>query len=465
MWVPDLSVRKGPRYLAIVESLDRAVAEGEIGGGERLPTHRALARELGVTVGTVSRAYAEAERRGLVRGEVGRGTFVRQRGEGGSVLDLVELANSDRFLDLGLNLPPCLDGGPDAAALAAAVSEVAGEGGLGRLLGYAPHAGSLPHREAGAEWMSRYGVTADPERVLVTCGAQHAMSAIFSALARPGDGVLSEALTYPGMKALANLLHLELRGVEMDSAGILPEALAEACGGARPPRFLYLVPNLHNPTNAVLPEARRREIVEIARRHDLLIVEDDVHGRLLDQAPPALVTLAPERTFFIANTSKSLAPGLRVGFVLAPEGTEERVAAGIWCTTWMAAPLMAEIAARWIADGTAEALLARRRERAAERQALVARAFAGQRLDAHPGSYYVWLHLPEPWRFEDYALQARQRGIGVTLPTAFAVGRGAVPHAVRICLGGAANRERLVGALDTLAALLAEPPDPGVCIA
>jgi DNA-binding transcriptional MocR family regulator len=457
IWSAAFDKHSGPRYLAIADHLEAAITTGEFSPGARLPTHRALAEILAVTVGTVSRGYAEAERRGLVRGEVGRGTFVR----GGEARDplpnlLEERLGEPGFLDLGINLPP---EGPDseaARAMAETLAQLARErgpgGSLGHLVGYLPHAGSAPHRRAGAEWVGRHGVEVDPEQVLVTCGAQHAIAVILSALARPSDPVLAEALTYSGFLSLAELLHLDVAPVGIDREGLRADSLEAALSRQRA-RLLYVVPTIQNPTGGVLSLERRQRIVELARKHDLWILEDAVHGRLLDDAPPPLAALAPERTFFVAGTSKSVAPGLRIGYLASPPEHVERLASAVWSTAWAAPPLMAEIATRWIADGTAERLLAGRRAESRARQSLARAVLGDLHYESHPESFHLWLYLPRTWRFEEFVLAARRKGVGVTPPTAFRAGSGAVPRAVRVCLGAAPDRDSLRHGLEILARL------------
>lgn len=448
MWKPDLEQRVGPRYLAIALALADDVSGGRLQPGARLPTHRELASVLKVTVGTVSRAYAEAHRRGLVLGEVGRGTFVR-----GSIVDELRVGIGGReeptLIDLSLNFPVS---DTEDNALGATLAALAGRHGLSGLLDYQPHAGTARHRAAGAAWLGRAGLEARPEQILVCSGAQHAMAVLFSTLAKPGDTVLTESLTYPGMKTLASLLHLRLQGLEMDDHGIRPEALEAACRDGRA-RMLYCVPTIQNPTATVMPEPRRREIATIAERHGLLVVEDDTYGLLPADRPPPLSCFAPETSFYIASLAKSLAPGLRIGYLLAPGRLLERVVPGIRSTTWMAAPLMAEIATIWIDDGTADRLLKRKRLEAAERQKLAARVLGRPAGGSHPESYHLWLRLPEPWRGDGFVARARQRGVAVTPAEAFVVGGGA-PDGVRVCLGAVRARSHLEKGLRILAEIL-----------
>jgi DNA-binding transcriptional MocR family regulator len=466
MWTPDLRPRRGPRYLALADALAEDAGAGRLPAGTRLPTHRELAERLGVTVGTVTRGYAEATRRGLVSGEVGRGTFVRASAAAG-LAPVAPSAAQPGLVDLSANLPPDSLGERTGAALARTLAALARRKDLGLFLTYPAEGGAAAHRAAGAGWIGRCGLDVPAARVLVSSGGQHGMTAVFAAVLSPGDLVLTEALTYPGMKALASLLALRLQGLPMDEQGLLPDALAAACRTGSP-RALYCMPTLQNPTAIVMPEARRREIAAVAREHGLLVVEDDVHGHLPERVPRPLAAHLPELGVYLNGTSKSLAPGLRVGFIAAPKGLVPRLSAAIRGTTWMAAPLMAEIATRWIQDGTADAILARKRKETAARQAVTARLLAPARFDSNPAAFHVWLRMPEAWRGDAFAAAARAQGVVVTPAAAFAVAPGsararrgpAVPEAVRICLGGARDRAELERGLEVLQGLLRGVPEP-----
>jgi len=244
IWEPRLEGRNGPRYRAIVEALAEGVAAGELRVGGRLPTHRDLADRLGVTVGTVSRAYSEAARRGLVSGEVGRGTFVR-----GGHDPVADPDDDDGPVDLGQNHPPDPPGRPQQAALLEALAGLTTRADAGRLLDYPAAGGNAADREAGAAWIGRSGVEAAPEHVLVCTGSQHGLTVVLATQMEPGDLLLTESLTYAGLKSVAGLLHLRLKGLPMDAQGLRPEALEDACrdGGAK---ALYLIPTFHNPTTA-----------------------------------------------------------------------------------------------------------------------------------------------------------------------------------------------------------------------
>ena len=451
IWVPQLEGRPDPRYRAIADAIDEDVLAGRLRPGERLPTHRELAERLGVTVGTVSRAYGEAARRGLLSGEVGRGSFVRSWPE--------PAVPPDRpgVVDLSLNHPP--DSGSARRALHAALSALAARADLGALLAYPPDGGHPAHRSAGAVWMGRTGLDAPPERVVVCSGSQHGLTTVLATILEPGDLVLTESLTYPGLKAAASLLRLRLHGLPLDAEGLRPDAFEDACrrGGAK---ALHCVPTIQNPTTAVMPATRRREIAAIARTHGVAILEDDTHALLPEPQLTPISAHAPEISYYVVSTSKTLAPGLRIGYVLAPPGMVDRLAQAIRATAWATAPLMAEIATTWIGDGTADVILADRRREAAARQELARRVLAGVEHHAHPVGYHVWLPLPAPWRSESFTAEARRRGVAVTPAEAFLVGRDQAPHAVRVCLGHARTREELETGLKRVAETLAAPAEP-----
>lgn len=448
MWTPNTARRAGARYIAIADALAADIQEGRLKAGDRLPTHRDLASRLSVTVGTITRAYGEAQRRGLISGEVGRGSFVRPpAGQGsdrsGSPTDLVDLSAN------------YLDGGNQSGMLSDTLRDLSVAQDLGALIGYQPTAGRPAHRAAGARWIARRGLDARPEQILICSGAQHAMTIVFTTLMQPGDLLLTEALTYAGMKTLATLLHLRIQGVAMDAEGVRPDALDTACRQGQP-RALYCMPTVQNPTTAVMGSTRRREIVEIARAYDLAIVEDDTYGFVASDVP--IAAIAPERTYYILSTSKSLAPALRIGYLLAPHAMVDRLAAAICTTVWMASPVAAEITTRWIVGGSADALVKWKCQEAAARLDLARKALQPYDFQAHACGQHLWLHLPPPWRSEDFAAEARRRGILVTPAEIFATDVGVPFAAVRVCLGTPATRVELGLGLTKVAELLAGVP-------
>lgn len=456
IWRPEFESKEseGPLYLAIAEAIGDDVAAGRLRPGVRLPTHRQLARELGVTVGTVSRGYAEAERRGLTRGEVGRGTFVR----GGRSAEVFPEPATAAAIDLGLSLPPRLP--EEGALLAATLRELADEPrATGGLLAYRPASADRRQLAVGAEWLGRLGLPADPDRLLVTAGSQHGLNAVMAGAFRPGQVLLTGGLTYPPIKSQARAYGLRLRTVELDDEGVCPEAVDRACRLEPRPSGLYLVPTVHNPTGGTLSPERRTALARLAEEHELWIVEDDIHALLPADPPRPIAADLPTRTIYLSSVSKCLSPGLRTGFLAAPAALHSRLLDAVHASLWMAAPLMVEITTRWIADGTADRLIAAKRRESEVRQRLARRLLDGHRLRSHPSSHFLWLELPEPWCSDEAAVQARERGVIVTGAGAFAVGRRNVPQAIRLSLGSP-PRDDLERGLTILAEMLAGSATP-----
>lgn len=455
IWHPNITSHKKPKYLALADTLEEDIRAGTLAPGQQLPTHRELADLIGVTVGTVTRGYAEAEHRGLIRGEIGRGTFVAHDAKSGAGLTYSHEPGPD-FIELGLAFPLY---GQDPS-LQSTLQKMAKRADLQSLLRYQPSGGSLRHREAGAAWLQRFGINANAHHVLVTAGAQHALTVLLSALCKPGERIVTEALTYPGIKSLANLFQLRIVPVPIDEEGIIPEALA-AVAARDGVKALYAMPNLHNPTTATLSEERRKAIAAIAQKFGLWIIEDDIYGLTVENPPPPLYCHAPEHTFFVGSLSKIVAGGIRVAFVAAPATTVNDVSSAIMATTWMASPITAEIAAMWIEDGTADRVLEEKREEARQRNLIALDCLSGLDYRGKPCGYIVWLHLPEPWTGYEFEQAAFQRRIAVAPAEKFGVGHASLPHAARIALTGPPDRRTLERGLKTLAHILTGPPGPG----
>jgi DNA-binding transcriptional MocR family regulator len=459
IWLPLLSSDAEPKYQALVDALDRDIGTGVLPPGTRLPTQRELASRLGVAIGTVSRAYAVAERRGLLSGEVGRGTFVRRRASG-----LQEGANDEgddpALLDLSKGR---LVRDPRDPTLRRSLEAISRRSDLDRLVDfYQPAAGMARHRAAGAQWIRRSGLDVGPERVVITSGAQHGAAIVLATIARPGDLILTEEVTYAGIKALASLLHLQLRGLALDEHGIRPDRFEAACrSGAA--RALFCMTNLQNPTGCTMPLARRQQIAAIAQAYDVSLIEDDVNGFLSADPLPPLAQLAPAHTYYVTGTSKSLAPGLRIGYVVPPPQKIERIAATIRASTWLTSPILAELVTEWIESGEADVMLEWKRNEIAARHSL-ALDILGRWLPPGPVSFHLWLPLPEPWRAEAFVTQARSRGVMLTPSQEFMIGRDSAPHAVRVCLGATLSRDRLEEGLRRLAVLLAQGPEPVLAV-
>lgn len=449
-WTPLIRKADGPVYLAIADALSADILSGKLASGARLPPQRSLADALKIDFTTVSRAYAEARKRGLVEGRVGQGTYVRAK-RLGSVRPV-----ASGLVDMSMNLPPRFDDPGLAARMWDGIGGLQSGGGLDLLLRYQQAGGAGRDRDAGALWLASRleGVTAD--RVLVCPGAQGAMLAVAGVLAGPGETICAEALTYPGFRSLAVHLRIEIAGVPTDANGLIPEAFEAICA-ERAPKALYCNPTLHNPTTVTLSLARRQALVAIARKYGVPIIEDDAYGALpIDPVPP-LAALAPDMVYHIGGLAKCVAPALRIAYLVVPDArAAARVAGAVRATASMASPLTAAIATRWIEDGTADAVLAAIRQEAGARQVIAAKILPAEQVLADPEGFHIWLQLTPPWTRGEFTLRLRSAGIGVVASDAFAL--QSPPEAVRLGLGAAETRDDLEQSLHILADLLAQSP-------
>ncbi|KUM26746.1 transcriptional regulator [Mesorhizobium loti] len=446
-WRPRLLSAEGPRYLALVNALEEDIADGVLSEGDRLPAHRDLARELGLSVGTVSKAYQEAEQRGVVSGHVGQGTFVRKRAGIRS-----ESVPRHEPTNLALNMPA---EGKETKVLSAILGDVIREDDFAPLLRYHPHAGIWKHREIIAASLSDDSFNIEPSRLFLCNGAQHAIDMALRLVARPGESILVDELTYSGFKAIAAASHLTLAPVEIDDQGMIPDALKQACQDTKA-RVLYCMPTLHSPTARTMTPDRRRQIAELAEEFDLAVIEDDVYGFFFPERPLPLASLAPNRTFYITSYSKCIAPGFRLGTLTVPASYMAQIELLLHASAWFVAPMLGETVVRLIGSGKLDELLVERRRDALERYRLLLEVFPNVARLPSP-AFYGWLPLPREWSSDQFVSAARARGILVTPPVASAV-REAEPGAVRICLGAPKSPMELHSVLRVLRDILKRHP-------
>jgi len=452
-WNPTITAAIGPKYLAIVKALADDIRSGRLPPGVRLPPQRTLAKHLNVDLTTVTRAFNEARRTGLINATAGRGSFVRSAAPMFPARRKLDPSSS---VDFSMNMPPQPPEARLAKRMEASLSKLAGSPGFLDRMQYQDSAGNLADRATAAEWL-RPRIGAVPvQRILAAGGAQTALSAILGVVLKPSDALCVPALTYPGLRMAAERRGVRLVPVPYDAEGILPDAFLECCRVEKP-RALYLVPTIDNPTTATLSTARREQIVQIARSHGVMIIEDDAYGALPAAAPPAIASLAGEITWHIATLSKCVSPGLRIAYVVAP-GTNEavRLSAELRAISMMASPLAAALASHWIAEGDLDAIILAIRRENGTRQAVARETLGDFSFQANPAGHHLWLQLPAPWRRGEFGAHARQLGLSVVPSDAFAVGEA--PEAIRVSLGAAPDHETLRYGLSLLATLLSHPP-------
>ncbi|MEZ5852041.1 MAG: PLP-dependent aminotransferase family protein [Hyphomicrobiaceae bacterium] len=435
-WTPRLDGETGLVSDRLTAALVHDIADGRISAGARLPAHRELAYALGIGTGTVTKAYLALERRGLVRSVRGRGMFVAGVPE-----------RRARMIDLSINVPP------EALSdrlLAKSLETVARRLDARTLSTYQAAAGRPEHRRCLAAWLSSGAAPFDPENVLITHGAQHALAIAFG-LVGAGATMLTEEVTYPGALQLAGLTGLRCRGVAMDDEGMAPRALGAALRAVRGHAFVYVTPSLHNPTGCTQSLERRREIARVCRQNDVLVVEDEIYSPLLVPRVRPLAALMPERTLHVTGLSKVLCPGLRIGALVVPEAHRAAALRALEATASMSSALSGTIMQQWLEDGTARDVIASIRHEGERRQAAAAKAL-GQ---SGPRGRGFHLFLPMALAAaEAVAARCAELGVVVTPPCAVMTPQARM-SGLRLCLGGPPMADLEEG-LQQVAAVLRE---------
>jgi len=450
-----LEMRKGvTKHRLLTEKIVDDIEKGILQPAMRMPTHRDLAHKLGLSVQTVSISYKEAERRGYLRGEVGRGTYVCNR--------VTERA--DRFM---LDRDP--SGTADLSIIRAVYTE-AHENASRRLLEELsqsdnasfmrpcrPIAGLDRHRAVARDWLRNLSVDVDPGRIILTNGAAHGLFLAVAAVVQPGEVVLTESLTDHGIIGLANVLGFTLRGLPIDEQGILPDAFETACK-AGDVRALVMIPTLGNPTSHLMGAGRRIAIAEIARRYDVCVIEDEVYKPILEEKLPSMPELLPDLGFFVTSFTKTVMTGLRTGYLVVPTQYSIRVTSILRVTSWSGVNLMGEMASRWIEDGTAAELIEIQRSELRSRQAQVTDILGSHVAGNNPLSLCAWLKIPRNWSEDGLVRALANKGVAVTPSDPFVAGADRGSGGIRICLGGRLSRPALQTALETIRETFAQLP-------
>ncbi len=457
IWRPRREELRRPVYRSLAQSLIEAIETGRMAPGTRLPTHRALAYELGLSVQTVSRAYDELARLGVITGTVGRGSFVAN-GPVDPRSPWHRPPPSERVIDCSMLVP--VTGAIHQERMAATLAGLATDLPEAALFSFRPRETLRAHGEMARAWLEGCGLAPDADRLLPTNGNTTAMTVALMTAAVPGDLVATEAMGHHTLPSLTATLGLRLAGLAMDEEGVLPDAFDRLCRTTTV-RALFLQPAGLGATAAWMGEARRRALVDLAREHDVWLIENDAWGPVQPDRPLPLAALAPERTFYFTGLTKCLLPGLRIAWLVVPERLVAAARTRHLVTSWMATPLIAEIASRWITDGTAAELLDWQRQQLARRNDLAQRVLTGMGHAAAPNGLHVWLPLPEAWSEAAFVAQARHYGVAAAAGSSFAIGDQPRAQGIRVCLGAGSEAELEEG-LTVLARLAGSSPEPAL---
>ncbi|HVL73148.1 MAG TPA: PLP-dependent aminotransferase family protein [Beijerinckiaceae bacterium] len=425
----------------IADAIESAIAEGRYGPGERLPPHRALARGFDVAIGTVTRAVDLLAQRGLVRGEVGRGTFV---------LNVHPSSSPGEIVDLSTSAPPRLLEPDVIAAAAARAARAALDLPTG---GYADVTGPRASREALADWLTRTRLPADADDLVVCVGAQHALTLAFADVAERTAAIAAEPATFPGAIAAARALGLTLVPVPVDEHGMVPDAL-DAALREKGVGALYTMPTAHNPLGFDTPPERLRALLDVCARHQAPIVEDDVHAHFGGAGSLAYKALAPDLVYYVNGLSKALSPALRIGVLVPPAHRRPAIAERVRAELWAAPPIAVLTATELLRDGADRRALAGLREEASIRARIAASELNLPGLADRPAPH-VWIGMPLT-KAEWVARRALESGVRIT-PPATPILDPSLASGIRLCIQAPPERRALMRALRVVGRLLQEP--------
>ena len=458
-WLPDISAGSGPVYIRVADSIEQAITHGVLPPGAKLPPQRNLAYDIGVTIGTISRAYALVHERGLVAGEVGRGTYVLDRANSKPIVQadpITQALAGTRGLEApGDKIRFDTTAAPDIGQ-GELIGNLFAEISRDHQLEVSSYSRSFPPSwfAAGRAWLGRNGWYPDVENIVPTLGAHAAAIAVISAVTSPGDKIVFENLTYTQVSRGARLLGRRSVLVESDEHGIIPDEFEKVCQQQHP-RLAFLMPTAHNPALWTMPEARRRAIVAIARRHSVWLIEDDLYGSMAADPTPLVASLAPERTFLVGGLSKAVTAGVRGGWVACPPHFAQRIRITHKMTTGGLPFILAETGARLVLQGHASALRDKSVEEIRERERLARDILDGFSFASHPHIPFLWLKLPEPWLSGTFKNAALAEGVLVDDEDEFKAGRiDKVYHRVRVAFSSPQYRRDVEAGLMTLRRLL-----------
>ena len=391
MSIQPIDIPSGPEplYRRLANALGDRIRSGQIPAGTRLPPHRDFAYQLGISVGSVARAYTLLAEDGIVSGEVGRGTIVRQKAKN----EAIGLETDVSRIDMRLVVPPPLDD-PDLTADLGprTLATISRQWSLFDMPQFPGEFGRAQHRKAAAAWMEERGVAASPSEVLLTYGGQEGTLATLLALAGRSRQVLCEELTMSSLKNLATTMGLTLIPMRMDAEGLMPQALDQAAR-RHEARVAVLYPSLQIPTGRRMSADRRRDIAALARRHDLTIVEGACYSETLDCPPDDFSNYIPERSISIHSLSNTVLPGMRCGLLRASAEHLALISAARHATVLATSTLVAEVLTAWLQRGHAGRVVAAQRASLVRRHAVLAEVFPEVASRTPAGSPFAWVPL------------------------------------------------------------------------
>lgn len=440
-----------PAYLIIADLIAADIRNGKFKPRDKLPGLRDLAKSLDLNYTTIARAYNEAKTRGLIDSRPGAGSFIKGTAPN---IKFDDFRNPEMTMNMSIEpASPAL-----IEEIISAGKQMFNDRDIYSLLRYQEFGGSSIDKEAGAQWLSRLLPRVMNERLLISPGAHSALVSIMSLLTSRGGLICSSNLTYPGLKAIAAQLNLNLHSIDSDSCGPLVKPFETICKCGEV-KALYLNPTIHNPTTCTIPLPRREALADVALRYNIPIIEDDAYAMLPSEKITTFSELAPELTYYISGLSKCFGPGIRLAYVYIPHsGLAKRLSSAMRALTVMASPITNAIATKWIREGTVDHMIREIRSEAKQRHLIAKNILSHRHYNAHTEGFHIWLPLPKhiPMNSSELALKMRNLEISAVSCAAFSIDNKAHNY-IRLCLGGPYERYECRDKLQLVEDILISP--------
>ncbi|BAL01056.1 putative GntR family transcriptional regulator [Oscillibacter valericigenes Sjm18-20] len=446
-WKPTISDRKAPIYTQLAGQLAQDIRAGILRPGDKLPPQRELADFLDLHLSTITRIYKLCEEQGLICAKVGQGTFVSSDVNTSDTL-LYSHETMD-YIQLGTILPP-YNGNEKVVNF---IKGVLTQPDIQSFLEYRSPSGTYVQRKTISDWIERIGVHASPENVLLATGGQNAICAITLGLFRPGDRIGTNPLSFSGLKSIAKMIGVQLVPLPEEDGHIQYDNLEQFCRSENLKGF-YFVPEQHNPTTHTMKLEERICIGEVAKKLNIIIIEDAINRVFSEAIYPPLFSYAPNNTLCIFSISKFLCPGLRVAYLIAPDRYRGSVENSLYTMNLMVSPWNAEIVNRIFNSPLLDTLIHEKKEELIARNRIADLYFSSQILYGTATCSFRWLILPDRWESQKFETKAKEAGVQVFCSDRFAIGKAPPPKAVRLCVSAPKSKAELEKALVKLKRLL-----------
>lgn len=435
-WVPDLSGTDGPMYQRMANVIEKDIQSGKLLHGTKMPPQRILAGYLEINHGTVTRAYKLCEEKGILKGIIGKGTFVS--GSAGLPVDLMTDYDNSHIISLGMTLP--LYELNDQLKLS--LSDMSHSFDYNIALKYCPPEGHIKHRYIAANWLKKQRISVDVDNLIISSGTQNALAMVLITLFQKGDRIAVNEYTYTGLKSLAKYLGIILVPIkthefEMDLDDLSQALRRENIKG------IYLMPDCHNPSANILSEKKRVQISEIIEKNQLLCIEDATYSFTLEKKLKPISTLIPERSIYIYGTSKAISPSFRISYVVSPRRYVKKLQQGLNNLTWMASPFTAELLSLLQSTGQYEEFVALKLSELKERNRLFDTLFEGYNTPRNDYSMFRCITLDQSFNellLEKKALEKEVQFFGINR---FYVGTGTDLRGIRLSISSPKNLKEL----------------------